>query len=85
LPRSRSTPAFGEAARRILDRWTAERDTRLTGAEIEQVRDYLRRVGVRTVPLEDGGFRLAGTERVLDPTQLALLGLRRLAARRVRE
>jgi hypothetical protein len=47
----------------ILDRWTAERTTRLTADEIEQAREYLRRCGIRAHPVDGGRFILERTGR----------------------
>ena len=50
-------PAVAEA---ILYRWAVERDTAVSAGEIDQVRAYLKRRGVRAMPLPDGRFTMDG-------------------------
>jgi hypothetical protein len=75
---------FEHAVAVILDRWKDEGITRLTAAEIEQARSYLHQHGVRTHPVEGGQFMLEKSGRVIQPAHLILIGVRHLAAARVR-
>ena len=63
-------------------RWTADRDTRVSAAEVEQARAYLDRAGIATTPLEDGRFRLEQSGQAVEAAQLIFVGLRRVLARR---
>jgi hypothetical protein len=67
-----------------MERWGAERETRVSAAEVEHARDYLRRRGIPVAPADNDCFRLERTGRVVDRVQLVALGLRHFAARGLR-
>jgi hypothetical protein len=78
--------SFEAIADGIMYRWSVERDTWVSSAEVEQVRAYLDREGIPTRALPDGRFEVAaGAAEALGAARLMLLGLRHLhAARRAR-
>src|SRR5436309_3509842 len=84
LDSERSFEAMADA---IMYRWSAERDTWVSPAEVAQARAYLEQVGVTVSSLPDGRFTVKGdTARTLGAARLVLLGLRFLhAARRARK
>jgi hypothetical protein len=75
---------FTAIADAIGYRWTVERDTWVSRAEVEHARAYLAQAGVPTRAHPDGGFVLEGEPAtVLSDARVVLLGIRRvLAARR---
>ncbi|HZP40753.1 MAG TPA: hypothetical protein VFD84_04480 [Candidatus Binatia bacterium] len=81
-----SVKSFEAIADGIMYRWSVERDTWVSRAEVEQVRAYLERKGIVTRALPDGRFSVeTGTAETLGAARLVLLGLRHLhAARRAR-
>ena len=84
--RTETARGFETIADAIMYRWTCERDTWVSTAEVEQARAYLERLGVATSRLPDGQFSV-GVEpmNTLGAARLVLLGLRHLhAARRIR-
>ena len=86
MGRAEATPsglAFERAVPIILDRWTAERNTRVSDAELAQARDYLERRGVRVHPVDGGRFVVESTGRIVEAAHVVLMGVRYLAAARV--
>ena len=78
-PRSEAARAFEGVADSIMYRWSVERDTWVSAAEVEQARAYLERAGVSTMLLPDGRFAVAGdSASTLGAARLVLLGLRHL-------
>ncbi len=75
---------FTSIADAIGYRWSVERDTWVSRAEVEQARAYLAEAGLTTRAHPDGGFVVDGEPAtVLSDARLVLLGIRRvLAARR---
>ena len=81
--RGEAARAFEAIAEAIMYRWSVERDTWVSTAEVEQARAYLERVGIVTTALPDGRFTVAGeTASVLGAARVVLLGLRHLHAAR---
>ena len=74
---------FEQSVPIILDRWTTERNTRVTEAELARARDYLRRCGVGVHPVEGGRFVVDGASNVVEAAHVVLIGVRHLAAARV--
>jgi hypothetical protein len=67
-------PAVAEA---IVYRWTVERDTAVSAAEIDQVRAYLQQRGVGTTLLPDGRFTMDGAMTgTVERSRLVLVALR---------
>ena len=74
-------PAVAEA---ILYRWAVERDTAVSAGEIDQVRAYLKRRGVRAMPLPDGRFAMDGAMTgTVERAGLVLAALRAFVQARV--
>src|SRR5438128_9552755 len=74
-------PAVAEA---ILHRWAVERDTAVSAGEIDQVRAYLNRRGVRAMPLPDGRFTMDGAMTgTVERAGLVLAALRAFVQARV--
>ena len=83
LQRSETSRGFEAIADTIMYRWSVERDTWVSTAEVAQAREYLARAGVPTNALPDGRFAVAGqTATALGSARLVLLGLRHLQAAR---
>jgi hypothetical protein len=77
--RPETTRGFETIADSIMYRWSVERDTWVSSAEIAQAREYLSRAGVTTDALPDGRFTVAGENAsTLGAARLVLLGLRHL-------
>lgn len=75
--------SFEVIADGIMYRWSVERDTWVSAAEVEQARAYLERSGIRTRPLPDGRFAVeTEAAEALGAARLVLLGLRHLDASR---
>jgi hypothetical protein len=69
----------------IMYRWSTERDTWVSTAEIEEARVYLQRAGIATAALPDGRYTVTGdTAQTLEAARVVLLGLRHLHAARRR-
>ena len=77
--------AFDAVAKAIMYRWTAERDTRVSAAEVEQAREYLTRKGVWTTALAEGRFAVHGAVASVDAAHVVLLGLRHVVHARMVE
>jgi hypothetical protein len=81
--RSETTRGFEAIADAIMYRWTAERDTWVSAAEVDEARAYLERIGIATTLLPDGRFLVQGeAPDALGAARLVLLGLRHLHAAR---
>ena len=80
--RTGAAGSFEAMADTIMYRWSAERDTWVSDAEVEHARVYLERAGVTTSPLPDGRFAVQGSGGALGAARLVLLGLRYLHASR---
>ena len=75
---------FPAAAEAILYRWAVERDTAVSAGEIDQVRAYLKRRGVRAMPLPDGRFTMDGAMTgTVERAGLVLAALRAFVQARV--
>ena len=68
--RSETARGFEAMADAIMYRWSVERDTWVSAAEVEEARAYLERAGVTTTPMADGKFAVAGETR--NPRDLVL-------------
>jgi hypothetical protein len=78
--------AFEAIADGIMYRWSVERDTWVSSAEVEEVRAYLARQGINTTLLPDGQYSVESDgARTVGRAHLVHLALKHLhAARRER-
>ena len=85
--------SFEQSVPLILDRWTAERNTSVTEAELTQAREYLRRRGIGVHPVDGGRrrplrgaevrFVVDGARHAVEAAHVVLIGVRHLAGARV--
>ncbi len=83
--RTEAARGFEQIADAIMYRWSVERDTWVSTAEVQQARAYLDRIGVSTDALPDGQFAVTGPHMsTVGAARLVLLGLKHLHAARHR-